>query len=79
MNGVTRTRLKLIIKKLKLILVEKSFTQKKLFNADEVFLTSSGSFITPIIKIDSKLINNGKIGNITLKLAQLYFKSLNNE
>ena len=79
LNGVTRTRLKLIIKKLKLILVEKSFTQKKLFNADEVFLTSSGSFITPIIKIDSKLINNGKIGNITLKLAQLYFKSLNNE
>jgi len=72
LKGVTRTSLLKIIKKTSLKLIEKQFTHKQLFNADEVFLTSSGSFITPILKIDNKKINNGKIGNITLKLAQMY-------
>tara|TARA_B110000438_G_C15699147_1_gene600242 strand:+ start:114 stop:950 length:837 start_codon:yes stop_codon:yes gene_type:complete len=76
LKGVTRTALKTIIRKLNLIIYEKSFTKKQLYNADEVFLTSSGSFVTPILKIDSILINNGKIGNITLKIAKLYFNSL---
>ena len=72
LKGVTRTSLLKIIKKTSLKLIEKQFTHKQLFNADEVFLTSSGSFITPILKIDNKKINNGKIGNITLKLAEMY-------
>ena len=72
LKGVTRTSLLKIIKKTSLKLIEKQFTQKQLINADEVFLTSSGSFITPILKIDNKKINNGKIGNITLKLAEMY-------
>ena len=72
LKGVTRTSLLKIIKKTNLKLIEKQFTHKQLINADEVFLTSSGSFITPILKIDNKKINNGKIGNITLKLAEMY-------
>ena len=67
-----------IIRKTSLKLIEKSFTPKQLLDADEVFLTSSGSFITPILKIDKKKINNGKIGNITLKLAVMYSKSFMN-
>ena len=79
LRGVTRTRLKILIKENNLKLSEKSFTKRQLYNADEVFLTSSGSFVTPITKIDSMLINKGKIGNITLKLAYLYSKSFINE
>ena len=72
LKGVTRTSLLKIIKKTSLKLIEKQFTHKQLINADEVFLTSSGSFITPILKIDNKKINKGKIGNITFKLAEMY-------
>ena len=75
LKGVTRTSLLKIIKKTKLKLIEKQFTHKQLINADEVFLTSSGSFITPILKIDNKKINNGKIGNITLQLAEMYIEA----
>ena len=78
LKGVTRSSLLKIIKKTSLKLIEKSFSHKQLFDADEVFLTSSGSFITPILKIDKKKINNGKIGNITLKLAEMYSKSCMN-
>ena len=79
LKGITRTTLKLIIKKKGLILKENSFTKEQLFKADEVFLTSSGNFITPILKIDNNIINGGKIGDITLKLANLYFNSIKNQ
>ena len=79
LSGVTRRTLKLIIKKMGLTLKENSFTKDQLYKADEVFLTSSGSFITPILKIDNKIINNRKIGHITLKLATLYFNSIKNQ
>ena len=78
LKGVTRTSILKIINKTSLKLVQQSFTHRELLNADEVFLTSSGSFITPILKIDKTKINNGKIGNITLKLAEMYFKSCMN-
>jgi len=79
LKGVTRTGLKLIIKKIGLKLNENSFTKEQLYNADEVFLTSSGSFVTPILKVDKKTINKGKIGNVTLRLATLYFQFIKKE
>ena len=72
LKGITRETIKKIIKKNNLKLKEKSFTIKELYNADEVFITSSTSFVTPIIKIDSKIISKGKIGNISSQLAILY-------
>lgn len=79
LKGITRQRLKIIMKENNLFLKENSFTLRQLYNADEVFLTSSGSLVTPVIKIDNNSINNNKIGKITLKLSQLYSKSFFNE
>ena len=75
LRGITRTVLKSIIENSEYKLKENSFTLKQLYNADEVFLTSSSNFITPILKVDDKLINKGNIGNITLSLAKSYFKT----
>jgi len=72
LKGITRESVKKLIKTNKLQLIEKSFTIKQLYNADEVFITSSTNLVTPILKIDSKIINKGKIGNISLRLANLY-------
>ena len=79
LKGVTRETVKKLIKKNKLKLNETSFTKIELYEADEVFITSSSSFVTPIIKIDSKIINKGKIGKISLKLAKLYEELFINE
>ena len=76
LKGVTRTVLIKIIYSNGLILKEKKFTKKELYNADEVFITSSGSLITPIIQVDSCKINNGKIGTITKTLALNLYKSI---
>ena len=79
LRGITRESIKKIIKKNKLKLIEKKFTLNQLYKANEVFITSSGNLVTPIIKIDSKIINKGKIGKISLQLALLYSKILKNE
>ena len=79
LKGITRESVKKIIKTNKLQLDEKNFTIKQLYNADEVFITSSTNLVTPITKIDSKIINKGKIGDISLQLATLYANVFINE
>ena len=79
LKGITRESVKKIIKTNKLQLDEKNFTIKQLYNADEVFITSSTNLVTPITKIDSKIINKGKIGDISLQLATLYANLFINE
>ena len=76
LKGVTRTVLINIIHSLGLKLIEKKFSLKDLYKSDEVFITSSGSLVTPIIQIDSIKINNKKIGKITKSLALSFYKSI---
>mgnify|MGYP001595841897 FL=1 len=74
LKGVTRTVLINIIKSLGFKLIEKEFSLKELYKSDEVFITSSGSLVTPITQIDSIKINNKKIGKITKTLALSFYK-----
>ena len=76
LKGVTRTVLINIIKSLGFKLIEKEFSLNELFKSDEVFITSSGSLVTPIIEIDNIKINNKKIGKITKSLALSFYKSI---
>ena len=76
LKGVTRTVLINIIKSSGFKLIEKKFSLKELFKSDEVFITSSGSLITPITQIDKVKINNKKIGTITKFLALSFYKAI---
>ncbi len=76
LKGVTRTVLISLIKSLNLDLIEREFTIKELYNSDEIFITSSGSLITPIIQVDKIKINNCKIGSITKSLATNFYKAI---
>lgn len=76
LRGVTRTVLINIIKSLEMNLFEREFSLDELYKSDEVFITSSASFITPIIKIDNIKINKGKIGLLTKSLALSFYKAI---
>ena len=77
LRGVTRTILINVIKKQGIKLIEKEFSLNELLKSDEVFITSSSSFVTPIIQVDQTKINNGKIGPMTKALALNFYKSIN--
>ena len=76
LKGVTRTVLKKIINSLNLKLNEREFSINELFKAEEVFITSSGSLVTPITQVDKIKINKGKIGTITKSLALNLYKAI---
>lgn len=76
LKGVTRTVLKKIINSLNLKLIEREFSIKELLKAEEVFITSSGSLVTPITQVDKIKINKGKIGAITESLALNLYKAI---
>ena len=76
LKGVTRTVLKKIINSLNFKLIEREFSIKELMKAEEVFITSSGSLVTPITQVDKIKINKGKIGAITKSLALNLYKAI---
>ena len=76
LKGVTRTVLKKIINSLNLKLIEREFSIEELMKAKEVFITSSGSLVTPITQVDKIKINKGKIGAITKSLALNLYKAI---
>jgi branched-chain amino acid aminotransferase len=51
---------------------EADLTRYDLFIADECFLTGTGAELIPVVKIDGRVIGNGKPGSITRSLVQAY-------
>lgn len=78
--GITRKAIMLLAKKeLKMDTIEKSFKPAALFKADELFFCGTGVQISPISHIEKKKIGNGKVGPITKKLQEIYFKVVKGE
>jgi branched-chain amino acid aminotransferase len=51
---------------------EPNLTRYDLFNADECFLTGTGAEVVPVVKIDGRVIGNGKPGPVTANLVAKY-------
>jgi len=51
---------------------ETDLTRYDLFNADECFLTGTGAELVPVVRIDGRVIGNGKPGPITERLVDQY-------
>ena len=72
LDGITR---KSILEYSKIIGIKskiKKIAKEELKKADEVFLTGTAAEITPVIKIESKKIGNGKVGQITEQVMSTY-------
>jgi len=72
LNGITRQSVITIAEDFGINVTEKNLTYEDLSNADEVFFTGTAVEITPVTKIDSKLIGAGLRGPITKKLQETY-------
>ncbi|MDP1852763.1 MAG: branched-chain-amino-acid transaminase [Candidatus Omnitrophota bacterium] len=68
--GITREVVLGIARKRNILVSEDMLTRYDLFNANEVFLTGTAAEIIPVVKIDGRVIGNGKPGNITLSLTE---------
>lgn len=69
--GVTRNHVMLCARE-KYIVIEKEITVAELFQADEVFITSTTRDIMPVTRIEDKIIADGKPGIISNDLMNMF-------
>jgi branched-chain amino acid aminotransferase len=72
LEGITRRVVIEIAERIGLKVKEAPMTRHDVFTADECFLTGSAAELIPVVKLDSRIIGNGKPGNITKKLLTLF-------
>lgn len=72
--GVTRDSVTTLARnELGIETLERRLERSELFAASECFLTGTAANITPVAEIDRRKIGDGKIGDVTKKLQELYF------
>jgi branched-subunit amino acid aminotransferase/4-amino-4-deoxychorismate lyase len=73
LEGITR---KIICEKLSEKILERDISPQELFSAREVFITSSGLSVMPIVAVDGKKIGDGLVGPVTKRVAKEYDEHL---
>ena len=53
-------------------ITEEDFKLDFLLDAEEVFLASGGKQVAPVVKIDDKIIGDGKVGKVTLQVWEKF-------
>ncbi len=75
LRGITRDVVLNIAQKQKIPAHEHVITRHEVYISDECFLTGTAAEIIPVVKIDGRMIGDGKPGPVTKKLMQLFHKS----
>ena len=70
--GITRQTLMSIARESNLKVTERPFTVDEALGAKEAFVTSTTSFVMPVIAINDTQIGNGKPGDVALQLFDSY-------
>jgi len=72
LKGITREAVLELAEKAKIKTEERFITRHEVYTADECFLTGTAAEIIPVVKVDGRLIGNGKPGVLTTKLTKAF-------
>lgn len=76
LSGVTRNRILQTARDNNIPVKERKFSVGEAKRAREAFLTSTSSFVVPVIQIDDAIVGNGEPGLVTQKLRRLYLEEI---
>src|SRR5712692_2812866 len=80
LEGVTRTLLiKVIQDELNMSVIERSIDRTELYTCDELMLCGTGAQISPVVEVDHRLVGNGKVGEFTQEIQNIYFGAVRGE
>jgi branched-chain amino acid aminotransferase len=74
--GITRETVFEIAKQEGMEVIEDRISPHDIYNADELFFSSTAGAITPVVEVDGRKIASGTPGPITKRIYELYFKML---
>ena len=72
LDGITRKSILEFAKIIKIKTKIREISKDELKKADEVFLTGTAAEITPVIKIETKKIGEGRVGDLTKQVMDTY-------
>ncbi len=80
LEGITRKAvIELAENELEIDVEERPILRSELYVADEAFFTGTAAQIAPIVEIDHVKIGNGKVGEVTSKLQEIFFSIVKGE
>jgi branched-chain amino acid aminotransferase len=74
LRGITRETVMEIARELGIPVIERNLSIYDLYTADEVFLVGTAAELAPVVKINGRIINEGKPGPIFRKLHEVFRK-----
>src|SRR5260370_2236632 len=72
LEGITRSAVIGLAQQLQIPFAERVFTLTTLYNCDECFLTGTGAEVIPVIRVDERVIGDGRPGPLTKSLIQAF-------
>ena len=78
LEGVTRNSVISLAHEAGFKVEERVFTRHDIYIADECFLTGTAAEVIPVVKLDQRIIGNGKPGKVTQKLIAAFRQLANN-
>lgn len=76
LNGITRLFVLDLAERLDIPVQERLFSTEELLSADEVFITSTGAEVKPVVQIGDQLIAGGRPGVIAGRLMEAFDKEV---
>ena len=72
LHGITRAAVLRFAEEAQMEIEERNFSISEARDAEEAFITSASSFVTPVVNIDGQNIANGSPGPMTQRLREIY-------
>jgi len=72
LNGITRLAILELAEEQGVEFVERAFSVDEAKQAKEAFVSSTTSFVKPVLRIDGEPVGDGKVGEISAKLLAFY-------
>lgn len=72
--GITRAAVLRFAREAQMEVEERAFTIEEAQGADEAFVTSATTFVTPVVEIDGAQIGNGAPGPVARRLREIYLE-----
>jgi len=77
--GITRGTIMELAERLGVPVTERRVDRTELYVADEIFLCGTGVQVAPVTKVDGRRIGDGKMGEITRSIQDLYLSAVHGE
>ena len=74
LHGITRAALLRFTEEIGIAVEQRPFTVQEALDSKEAFITSASGFVTPVVKIDDVVLGDGRPGEMTKKLREIYIE-----